>query len=153
MLIFPNLSLTLEFPLPQFYHFSSSFFFIFLLLHIFYYFPSSILIFCLLHNYITIPPPSTPPHLFYIFFHPQIHRPHIDPTSTLDSTFFNTASWIEKLYTTTTTFLFFPSTTTTFLLFPLLLLISLFSLEKAIEAKIKAKWPKLNTNEEEEGKQ
>ena len=88
MLIFPNLSLTLEFPLPQFYHFSSSFFFIFLLLHIFYYFPSSILIFCLLHNYITIPPPSTPPHLFYIFFHPQIHRPHIDPTSTLDSTFF-----------------------------------------------------------------
>ena len=86
MLIFPNLSLTLEFPLPQFYHFSSSFFFIFLLLHIFYYFPSSILIFCLLHNYITIPPPSTP-HLFYIFFHPQIHRPHIDPTSTLDSTF------------------------------------------------------------------
>ena len=88
MLIFPNLSLTLEFPLPQFYHFSSSFFFIFLLLHIFYYFPSSILIFCLLHNYITILPPSTPPHLFYIFFHPQIHRPHIEPTSTLDSTFF-----------------------------------------------------------------
>ena len=88
MLIFPNLSLTLEFPLPQFYHFSSSLFFIFLLLHIFYYFSSSILIFCLLHNYITIPAPSTPPHLFYIFFHPQIHGPHIDPTSTLDSTFF-----------------------------------------------------------------
>ena len=33
-------------------------------------------------------PPPPPPHLFYTFFHPQIHRPHIDPTSTLDSTFF-----------------------------------------------------------------
>ena len=87
MLIFPNLSLTLEFPPPQFYHFSSSFF-LFFSSSTFFYFPSSILIFCLLHNYITIPPPSTPPHLFYIFFHPQIHRPHIDPTSTLDSTFF-----------------------------------------------------------------
>ena len=64
------------------------------------------------------PPSPPPPHLFYIFFHPQIHRPpidptstphrpHIDPTSTLDSTFFNTARWIVKLYTTTTTF--FPS--------------------------------------------
>ena len=98
MLIFPNLSLTLEFPLPQFYHFSSSFFFIFLLLHIFYYFPSSILIFCLLHNYITIPPPSTPPHLFYIFFHPQIHRPHIDPTSTLDSFFQHSFLNSETIY-------------------------------------------------------
>ena len=28
------------------------------------------------------PPPSPPPRLFYIFFHPQIHRPPIDPTST-----------------------------------------------------------------------
>ena len=137
MLIFPNLSLTLEFPLPQFYHFSSSFFFIFLLLHIFYYFPSSILIFCLLHNYITIPPPSTP-HLFYIFFHPQIHRPHIDPTSTLDSTFFQHSFLNRETIYNHHHISIFPSTTTTFLLFPLLLLISLFSLEKAIEAKIKA---------------
>ena len=98
----------------------------------------------LLHNFIIFPPhswipslstifiifppppqlyyfPPPPPHLFYIFFHPQIHRPPIDPTSTphrlhidplptLLSTFFNTASWIVKLYTTTTT---------TFLLFSL----------------------------------
>ena len=35
------------------------------------------------------------------------YRPYIDPTSTLDSTFFNTTSWIEKLYRTTTTFLLF----------------------------------------------
>ena len=34
------------------------------------------------------PPPPLPPHLFYIFFHPQIRRSHIDPTSTLNSTFF-----------------------------------------------------------------
>ena len=52
---------------------------------------------------------EAPPHLFYIFFHPQIHRPpidptstphrsilhrpHIDPTSTLDSTFFFNTAW------------------------------------------------------------
>ena len=52
--------------------------------------------------------------IFYIFFHPQIHRPHIDPTSTLDSIlFFNTASWILKLYKATTTFIF-PTTTTSY---------------------------------------
>ena len=28
------------------------------------------------------PPPPPPPYLFYIFFHPQIHRPPIDPTPT-----------------------------------------------------------------------
>ena len=75
------------------------------LLHNFCYFPSSILICLRLHNFIIFPPPP-PPHLlyiylylFYIFFHPQIHRPpidpistlhrpHIEPTSTLESTFF-----------------------------------------------------------------
>ena len=65
-----------------------------------------ILLFSLLHLLI----------FFSIFFHPQIHRPYINPTSTLDSTFFvfNTASRIVKLYTTTTnTFLLSPSTTTT----------------------------------------
>ena len=36
----------------------------------------------LLHNFIVFPPPPPPPHLFYIFFHPQIHRPPIDRTST-----------------------------------------------------------------------
>ena len=51
-------------------------------LHNFYYFPSSIFISLLLHNFIIFPPPPPPPHLFYIFFHPQIHRPPIDPTST-----------------------------------------------------------------------
>ena len=43
--------------------------------------PSQFLVFSLLlYNFIMFPPP--PPHLFNIFFHPQIHRPPIDPTST-----------------------------------------------------------------------
>ena len=60
----------------------------------------------LLHNFIIFHPqffsffiPSSTILLFYLgssstssfiytFFHPEIHRPHIDPTSTLDSTFF-----------------------------------------------------------------
>ena len=66
------------------------FIFIFLLIHNFSYFPSSIF-FSLLHNFIIFSPPP-PPHLLYIFFHPQKNRPHVDPTTTLDSTlFFNTA--------------------------------------------------------------
>ena len=62
--------------------------------------------------------------LFYILFHPRPHRPYIDPPASPHSNFtlvfFNTASWIVKLYTTTTIkFLLFSSsfTTTTFLLF------------------------------------
>ena len=53
-------------------------------------------------------------YIYIYFFHPQIHRHHIDPRLNF---FFNTASWIVELYTTTTTFLF-PATitTTTFLL-------------------------------------
>ena len=47
----------------------------------FYYFPSSFLNSLPLHNISLSPPP--PPYLFYTFFHPQIHRPPIDPTSTL----------------------------------------------------------------------
>ena len=31
---------------------------------------------------------SSTSSFLYTFFHPEIHRPHIDPTSTLDSTFF-----------------------------------------------------------------
>ena len=46
----------------------------------------------LVHNFIIFSPPP-PPHLLYIFFHPQKNRPHIDHTTTLDSTlFFNTAA-------------------------------------------------------------
>ena len=41
----------------------------------------------LLQNFIMFSPPP-PPHLFHIFFHPQKNRSHIDPTLTLDSTFF-----------------------------------------------------------------
>ena len=48
--------------------------------------PPQFLLFSLLN--LDFPPPPPPPHLFYIFFHPQIRRPHIDPTSTLNSTFF-----------------------------------------------------------------
>ena len=115
--------LILEFPPSQFDYFpcqlylfsSSSTIFLFALLNLafppppqFLYFPPSILISRLLHNFIIFPPPPPPSHLNYIFFHPQIHRPHIDPASTLDSfPFFNTASWIVKLYTTTTIFLLF----------------------------------------------
>ena len=88
--------------------------------------PLQFLLFSLL-NVIYPPPPPPPPHLLYIFFHPQIHRLPIYPTSTphrpYTQLFFNTASWIVKLYTTTaTTFLLFSSTTTataTFVLFSL----------------------------------
>ena len=53
---------------------------------------------------------STSSFILYIFPSTNTltsYRPYIDPTSTLDSTFFNTTSWIEKLYRTTTTFLLF----------------------------------------------
>ena len=52
--------------------------------------PSQFLLFSLLNLHLPLPsqfyylpPPPPPPHLFYILFHPQIHRPPIDPTSTL----------------------------------------------------------------------
>ena len=103
-----SLPILFYFPLPPQ-------FFLFSLLNLafppppqFLYFPPSILISRLLHNFIIFPPLPPPSHLNYIFFHPQIHRPHIDPASTLDSfSFFNAASWIVKLNTTTTTFLLF----------------------------------------------
>ena len=61
ILIFTHLLLIFDFPPPQFLLFS-------------------------LYN-LDFPSPP-PPHLFYMFFHSQIHGLHIDPTSTLDSTFF-----------------------------------------------------------------
>ena len=80
-----------------------------LLIFLFLLFPSS-------SSSFLFPPPSTPPrfYIYIFFFHPQIHRHHIDPRLNF---FFNTASWIVELYTTTTTFLFLATitTTTTFL--------------------------------------
>ena len=80
--------------------------------HSFFPLPPHFLLFSLLlHNFIIIPSPPPPSHLFYIFFHPQIHRPHIDPASTLDSFFVFEHNFVDmyivKLYTTTTTFLLF----------------------------------------------
>ena len=111
-------------PLPQFYYFPSSIFLFLLfpppvvLLVIQYYFRSSFLNSLLLYNFDVFPSPPRscfpppqfllfsllnldfpappPPHLFYIFFHPQRRGPHIDPISTLHQSqtqvFFNTAS-------------------------------------------------------------
>ena len=77
------------FPPPQFYYFPSS---------MFLFPPPQFLLFSLLNVFYS-PPPPPPPHLFYIFsIHKYIdllstvHRPYNDPTSTLLSTFFNTAS-------------------------------------------------------------
>ena len=57
---------------------------------------------------------APPPQFSYISFHPQIHRPPINPTATphrphILSTlnFFNTASRVVELYANTTTFLLF----------------------------------------------
>ena len=103
--------LILEFPPSQFDYFpcqlylfsSSSTIFLFALLNLafppppqFLYFPPSILISRLLHNFIIFPPPPPPSHLNYIFFHPQIHRPHIDPASTLDSFPFFQHSFVDS---------------------------------------------------------
>ena len=68
---------------------------------------SWILIFRLLNNSIIFPLVHL---LIYSIYFPSpntltSYRSYIDPTSTLD--FFNTTSWIEKLYRTTTTFLLF----------------------------------------------
>ena len=99
-----------DFPPSQFDYFPSSFFFS-SSSTFFFYFPSSISFSLLLHNFIIIPSPPPPSHLFYKFFHPQIHRPHIDPASTLDSFFVFQHNFVDmymvKLYTTTTTFLLF----------------------------------------------
>ena len=99
------------FPPPQFYYFSSSFLNSLPLHNINLSSPFIILI-SLLHNFIIFLPPPPPPHLFYIFFHPQIHRPPIDPTSTphrphIDHTlnFSDTASRIVELDATTTIFI------------------------------------------------
>ena len=48
---------------------------------------NSTIFYSLLHNFVMFSSPS-PLLLFYIFFHSQKNRPHIDHTSTLDSTLF-----------------------------------------------------------------
>ena len=58
------------FPSPKVYYFPSS---------MFLFPPLQFLLFSLLNVFYSPPPP---PHLFYIFFHPQIHRPPSDSTST-----------------------------------------------------------------------
>ena len=85
-------------------------------LHNFYHFPSSstILLFSLLHLHLFIYSIYFSIHK-YIDLLSTVHRPYIDPSSTLLSTFFNTASWIVKLYIPPPPphFYCFPSTTTT----------------------------------------
>ena len=87
-----------------------------------FYFPSSILNSLLLFDFIISP--SCPHFILHIFpstTTSTLYRPSSDPTLKFHTRFFfNTASWIVKLYTTTTIkFLLFSSsfTTTTFLLF------------------------------------
>ena len=93
-IIFPPPFQFFLFPPSQFYYFPSSFLNS-LLLHNFKLFPPPLLLEFLHPQFLLFSlinldfPPSPPtPHLFYIFFHPQIDRPHIDPTSIPDSTFF-----------------------------------------------------------------
>ena len=93
-IIFPPQFFLLLFPPLQFYYsppphswipsFSSILIFTHLLL-IFDFPPPQFLLFSLYNLDFPSPPP---PHLFYMFFHSQIHGLLIDPTSTLDSTFF-----------------------------------------------------------------
>ena len=68
-------------------------------------FPSSISFSLLLHNFIISPPPPLPPHLFYLFFHPQYidllstrHQPHIDPTSNPHRTHIDPTSTLHRPY-------------------------------------------------------
>ena len=105
---FISLLIFFFFPSPQFYCFPFSMF----LLP-----PPQFLLFSLLNNFYS--PPSPPPlHLFYIFFHPQIHRPpsdrtstphrpYIDPTSTLHRPHIDPTStlpwgWRESLHGSST---------------------------------------------------
>ena len=106
ILIFPHLLLILEFLPPQFYYFPFSFCFIFPLFYNLFIFPpqswfsaSSIIL------------------LFFLPLHLLIYSIYFSTTHTLTSyrpyfyprlNFFSTkASWIEELYTNTTTFLLF----------------------------------------------
>ena len=86
------------FPPPQFYYFSSSFLNSLPLHNINLSSPFIILI-SLLHNCIIFLPPPPPPHLFYIFFHPQIHRPPSDPTSTPHRPYIDPTSTPHRPYT------------------------------------------------------
>ena len=106
ILIFPHLLLILEFPPPQFYYFPSSFCFIFPLFYNLFIFPpqswfsaSSIILLFFLPLHLLI---------YSIYFSTTntltSYRPYIDPRLNFFST---KASWIEELYTNTTTFLLF----------------------------------------------
>ena len=82
---------------------------LFLLLHNFYYFPSSMFLFppspFLLFSFLNVfysPPLPPPPHFCYTFFHPQIHRPPIDPTSTPHR------PHIDPFFPSSTIFIIFP---------------------------------------------
>ena len=75
ILEFPSLSTILVFPHLLLILFLSSSFTMFTIFPRQSLFPSSSTI-------LFFPPAPPPPYLFYIFFHPQIHRPPIDPTPT-----------------------------------------------------------------------
>ena len=97
-------------------------------------------------NVLLILLPPAPPQLiyfsfsiFYFFFIFIFPPDHIDPTL---NSYFNTASWTEELYITTTTitttFLLFPSFSSSFLLFSLLLMHVLFP--AAVIVKVPVHW-------------
>ena len=106
ILIFPHLLLILEFPPPQFYYFPSSFCFIFPLFYNLFIFPpqswfSASSIILLFSSFSTS---SFIPYIFPSTNTLTSYRPYIDPRLNFFST---KASWIEELYTNTTTFLLF----------------------------------------------
>ena len=74
------------FPSPQFYYCPSS---------MFLFPPPQFLSFSLLNVFYSPPPP---PHLFCIFFHPQIHRPPSDPTSTPHRPYIDPTSTLHRPY-------------------------------------------------------
>ena len=131
------------FPPPQFYYFPSSFLnslplhnislsHLLLILFLsssftmFTFFPRQSL-FPSSSTILFFPLPPPPPYLFYIFFHPQIHRPPIDPTSTPHRPYIDPTSTPHRPHIdpTKTLNVFIPSssyssTSSSFLLFSLL---------------------------------
>ena len=92
---------------PQFFLFPFSTILLFSLLNVF--IPSStiFLLFSLVNDF-NSPPPPPPPHLFYIFFHPQIHRPPSDPTSTPHRPYIDPTSTLHRPYIDPTSTLYRP---------------------------------------------